>query len=461
MDNWERKQHNEKMERAANQSAQGIATQTYLMREHNKILKEQQHAEILRQEQAQLSAIKDKMGTLEIQHSQASSAEEKAIIQRQYSEAEGEYRYCQQQKAERIAAEAKAARQRRMAGIVAAVTSIIVFVAVAVALVYLSPKITQPTKQSVTKQSTINSRQIKMINYVGWDVNKAVEELILKYNVEESRIKKVLVKSDTTAAGKIIKQSPKKDSLFDLDGTAEITFTVSEGSEATMPSYMINGTSTKKVTAIKAELHNLGVPDANVTVTYTQTLDQTLDDYVINSTPVQGKKFKITDTKIVLTVQKFDSVGASASKEARSKSESKSRSEAAAKAAESSAVQKQQTTSSEQKDLDLAAIQKGDVSTLVGTWKNGTGETLIINSDGTVGSSMALGSASYYEDTNMLTMDIGPKSGSQGVGGAVVFLLKIGVVNPHGDQSDTQRPRLIMTQSGLGNQSSEQYYYRE
>jgi serine/threonine-protein kinase len=51
---------------------------------------------------------------------------------------------------------------------------------------------------------------IKLKDYVGWDVDKAIDDLILKYNVDESRINKEFVKSDSIDAGKIIKQTPRK-----------------------------------------------------------------------------------------------------------------------------------------------------------------------------------------------------------------------------------------------------------
>jgi serine/threonine-protein kinase len=207
---------------------------------------------------------------------------------------------------------------------------------------------TNPEAHTVKKEgASINlyisqgGNVIKMRNYVGVDVNIAIDELILKYNVEESRIKKVFVKSDSVAAGKIIKQSPKKDKPFDLDSTAEITFTVSEGNEVVMPTYLNNGVSTKKVEILKAELHNLGVPDANVTVDYTQTLDPTSDGYVINSTPAQGEKFRIKDTKIVLTVLQFDKATAekeSSESKSLSESESRSKSEAEASASKSAST---------------------------------------------------------------------------------------------------------------------------
>ena len=198
---------------------------------------------------------------------------------------------------------------------------------------------TNPEAKTVKKEgASVNlyvskgGNVIKLTNYVGWDVDKAIDDLILKHNVDESRIKKESVKSDSIDAGKIIKQTPKKGALFDLDGTDDIVFQVSEGNQAVMPTYMTNGLSTKTVAAVKAELQNMGVPDANITVEYTKTTDQNSDGYVIGSTPAQVESFKLKDTKIVLTVLQFDS--ASASKEA-SESESKSKSESEASASKS------------------------------------------------------------------------------------------------------------------------------
>jgi serine/threonine-protein kinase len=186
---------------------------------------------------------------------------------------------------------------------------------------------------------------IKLKNYVGKSFDDVKDDLILNYNVPESRIIKKDVKSDTIEAGKIIKQTPKKDSLFDLDSSDTITFEVSEGNAATMPTYLSNGLSTKTVTNLKAELHNLGVPDENITVEYVPTTDKNADAYVIASTPGQGETFKIKGTKIVLTALQFDSAGASkeeseskskSESESKSISESKSQSEASSSTASSS-----------------------------------------------------------------------------------------------------------------------------
>ncbi|GAB2020937.1 Stk1 family PASTA domain-containing Ser/Thr kinase [Pseudolactococcus yaeyamensis] len=187
---------------------------------------------------------------------------------------------------------------------------------------------------SITLYVSKGGNVIKLTNYVGWEVDRAIDDLIFKYNVDKSRIKKESVKSDSIDAGKIIKQTPKNGTLFDLDGTDDIVFQVSEGNQAVMPTYMTNGLSNKTVATLKAELQNMGVPEANITVEYTKTTDQDADGYVIGSTPAQGNTFKIKETKIVLTVLQFDS--ATASKEAsESESKSKSESEASASASKS------------------------------------------------------------------------------------------------------------------------------
>ena len=106
-------------------------------------------------------------------------------------------------------------------------------------------------------------------------------------------------------------------------------------------------------------------------------------------------------------------------------------------------------------DLDIEAIDNSDISTLVGTWRNGRGNELIINSDGTTG------------DGNRIKVikDSSKKSGVPSVSlqsghtSAAIGLFRIGFKNPMGDQSDSSRPRLIITQTA-GNYKAESYYYR-
>jgi hypothetical protein len=106
-------------------------------------------------------------------------------------------------------------------------------------------------------------------------------------------------------------------------------------------------------------------------------------------------------------------------------------------------------------DLDIEAIENGDISTLVGTWRNGRGNELIINSDGTTGDGnriKVIKNSSKRSGVPSVSLQSGHTS-------AAIGLFRIGFKNPMGDQSDSSRPRLIITQTA-GNYKAESYYYR-
>lgn len=106
-------------------------------------------------------------------------------------------------------------------------------------------------------------------------------------------------------------------------------------------------------------------------------------------------------------------------------------------------------------DLDIEAIENGDISTLVGTWRNGRGNELIINSDGTTADGnriKAVKDSSKKSSVPYVSLQSGHTS-------VAIGLFKIGFKNPMGDQSDSSRPRLIITQSA-GNYNADVYYYR-
>ena len=106
-------------------------------------------------------------------------------------------------------------------------------------------------------------------------------------------------------------------------------------------------------------------------------------------------------------------------------------------------------------DLDIEAIENGDISTLVGTWRNGHGNELIINSDGSTGDGNRI---KVIKDSSK-TSSVPYVSLQSGHTSAAVGLFKIGFKNPMGDQSDISRPRLVITQSA-GNYKAESYFYR-
>lgn len=106
-------------------------------------------------------------------------------------------------------------------------------------------------------------------------------------------------------------------------------------------------------------------------------------------------------------------------------------------------------------DLDTTAINAGDFTTLVGTWKNVKGESLIIHPDGSTNTGGMITKDSPTDESRPITS----LSIRWGPTGAALLLYKIGVENPNGDQSDKTKPRLLITQDS-GNYPAEEYYYR-
>ena len=107
-------------------------------------------------------------------------------------------------------------------------------------------------------------------------------------------------------------------------------------------------------------------------------------------------------------------------------------------------------------DLDISAINSGDFSSLVGTWRNAKGQEMVIQADSTVkgqGRIKAVANSDKTSKIPYVELRVGET-------GAAVGLFKIGFENPDGDQSDTRKPRLVITQSA-GNYSADQYFYRQ
>lgn len=113
-------------------------------------------------------------------------------------------------------------------------------------------------------------------------------------------------------------------------------------------------------------------------------------------------------------------------------------------------------------DIDLSAISKGNYESLVGTWRNGKGDTLVIQADGSVVSTVSgrigeesLGGAFRYESDGIPYIGM-----SNGYTGGLIALLKIGF-KTEDDNSDTSKPRIVPTQNGVYNLPSDVYYYRQ
>lgn len=119
-----------------------------------------------------------------------------------------------------------------------------------------------------------------------------------------------------------------------------------------------------------------------------------------------------------------------------------------------------------EKDLDIAAISNGDISSLVGSWENGHGDVITINADKTAIVTFdkaphpynIFTTSKHINNGDIPSIGMGPSSGE--IGGAVLALFRIDFKNPDGDQSDATKPRLLMTQS-RGNFPTNSYYYRK
>lgn len=125
----------------------------------------------------------------------------------------------------------------------------------------------------------------------------------------------------------------------------------------------------------------------------------------------------------------------------------------------SSETSQETSTDTQQLDLDEEAILNGDFTTLVGTWKAGNGNILVINSDK---------SASINEEPHAITIDSADgtqkylsirKATGVARSGAAIEMLKIGELNKYGDQSDTSKPRLLLLQGGFNSPAAD-YFYR-
>ncbi|MDR0299632.1 MAG: Stk1 family PASTA domain-containing Ser/Thr kinase [Streptococcaceae bacterium] len=121
--------------------------------------------------------------------------------------------------------------------------------------------------------------------------------------------------NDSVASGVVIKTDPTMNSSVTKGN--KVALYISKGkktetvTEATMPTFMSGNLSTMKLSEVKADLQNQGVPVANITVEYIPTTDKGSDGYVIDSNIAQGTKFNATNTQIVLKVMQYTALSSS------------------------------------------------------------------------------------------------------------------------------------------------------
>ena len=117
--------------------------------------------------------------------------------------------------------------------------------------------------------------------------------------------------------------------------------------------------------------------------------------------------------------------------------------------------------------MDINAIQKGDFSSIAGTWKNGRGDTLTFDNNGLVSDKEKVATEYAKFTDGYLTASTGPKSGV-GPGGAAMAFLPIGVSLTSAvtssndnvdDQSDKNKDRIWTGQSLIGTTDDSYFYY--
>ncbi|MQW23762.1 MULTISPECIES: Stk1 family PASTA domain-containing Ser/Thr kinase [unclassified Lactococcus] len=182
-----------------------------------------------------------------------------------------------------------------------------------------------------------NSNVISMDNYVGQDIDSALNDLLVKYNITSDMVTKNYVANDSYKAGTIFKQTPAKGESFDTSGNDKIVFEISKGAEATIPSYR-----GQNAVSYQSALQNLGF--TNVTLNPIATPGST-SGWVAGLNVEVGKSYTL-DTQIVIDVTQAVESSSSSSSSSSSTSESSSSSSSPSSSSSTTESSSSPTTSS-------------------------------------------------------------------------------------------------------------------
>ena len=184
----------------------------------------------------------------------------------------------------------------------------------------------------------------------------------------------------------------------------------------------------------------------------------------------KNSKEATTESSTIKSASKTTSQASTTSKEPETTSTSQPQSS-------EPATPQPSTPTTTAQDLDIDAISQNNFATLAGTWQNGLGETLIINTDGTTNTGMTVSGAPNWTDYTQVNTVYSGKApyafygSGDGAGSKNLFallLLKRGFANPDGDTSDTSKPRILVTQdrtdtnnaNGTRNFPATRYFYK-
>ncbi|KAA9298843.1 MULTISPECIES: DUF6287 domain-containing protein [Aerococcus] len=158
-------------------------------------------------------------------------------------------------------------------------------------------------------------------------------------------------------------------------------------------------------------------------------------------------------------------------KEENSTKEEKAESESRAKETESESSANESSVptiagdlarTTSQQALDIDQIQQGDLSTLVGTWRNGRGQEFVFYEDGRVDPGSYLNLDNFKREDQFLVADL---RSNGGVGGAALYIIPAGVevytpIDHLVDASDKSRDRLLGGHTYDMIEYPEEFFYR-
>ncbi|WP_195854159.1 DUF6287 domain-containing protein [Aerococcus tenax] len=116
-----------------------------------------------------------------------------------------------------------------------------------------------------------------------------------------------------------------------------------------------------------------------------------------------------------------------------------------------------------QQGLDIDQIMQGDLTTLVGTWRNGKGQEFVFHENGSVDPDYYLNLDNFRLENQTLVGDL---RGTNSYGGVALHIIPAGVVMVAPpmldivDASDYSRDRLLATQTYGTMEIPEEFFYR-
>lgn len=113
--------------------------------------------------------------------------------------------------------------------------------------------------------------------------------------------------------------------------------------------------------------------------------------------------------------------------------------------------------------MNIAGIQANDYTSIIGTWKNAKGDTLVFDANGLTSDTLMVKLDYVQLSDGILTANLTPKPGVNGGGGAMIKFAPAGTVYPTGvdgsqDASDVSKDRIWTGQQAVFSDPNAFYY---